>query len=109
MAESVRRFAIIQQSNTFCHIYQIIWEFGQAMTDSLVISVFSQMQPSDAFHAQNGHVERGMFSGYVAYIKNEVKMFQNQDIFALNRRAGLRDPRRAEVSKPARRLRANMS
>ena len=39
------------------------------MTDSLVISVFSQMQPSDAFHTQNGHVERREFSGYVG---NEV-------------------------------------
>ena len=95
MAESVRRFAIIEHYNTvlggrlckrfcgsspcllgkhdclwnsqktcyktfprpaapdctLCHIYQIIWEFGQAMTDSLVINVSSQIQPSDAFHA----------------------------------------------------------
>ena len=101
-----RRFAIIEQSNTFCHLYQIIWEFRQAMTDSLVISVSSQMPPSasDAFHAQNGHVERGMFSGYAAYIKNEVKMSQNQAIFALNRRAGLQTSARRGSRKPARRF-----
>ena len=59
----------VEQYNTFCHIYKIIWEFGQATTDSLVISVSSQKQSSDAFYAQNGHVERREFSGYVG---NEV-------------------------------------
>ena len=74
------------------------------MTDSLVINVSSQMQPSDAFHAQNRHVERRELSGYVTYIKNEVNMSQNQDIFALNRRAGLQTSARRGSRKPARRF-----